>query len=158
MKEGLAVGTSHTRTLSVDRGRTIEFMGEELRVYSTPNMVLDVEQTCRELLLQWHEPGEDSVGAHVTIDHLGPSLFGQTVTVTARVAELALPRVVFEVDVRDELDAVGRARHVRFVIDRDKQGERLRRKAARLAALESEAAATQSQNSVPGSTQPGAVA
>ena len=64
-------------------------------------------------------------------------MLGQVVSVDVRVAELDLPRVVFEAEVRDELDTVGRARHVRFVIDRAKQAERLRRKGARLAAARS---------------------
>jgi predicted thioesterase len=137
MKTDFSVGAALTAKVTIDRERTIAFMGDELRVYATPSMVLDVEQTCRQLLLAWHDEGEDSVGAHVHIDHLGPTLLGQVVTVSARVAELDLPRVVFEVEVRDELDTVGRARHVRFVIDRTKQAERLRRKAARLAATRS---------------------
>ncbi len=137
MKTGFSVGTTLVATLTVDRDRTIAFMGDELRVYATPSMVLDVEQTCRQLLLAWHDEGEDSVGAHVHIDHLGPTMLGQVVSVDVRVAELDLPRVVFEAEVRDELDTVGRARHVRFVIDRAKQAERLRRKGARLAAARS---------------------
>ena len=52
----------------------------------------------------------------------------------ARVAEIALPRVVFEIEVADELDIVGRSKHVRFVVDTVKQGERLAKKAARVAA------------------------
>jgi predicted thioesterase len=56
------------------------------------------------------------------------------VTVTANVAELALPRVVFEVEVKDEIDLVGRAKHIRFVVDTSKQGERLKRKAEKVKA------------------------
>ena len=75
-----------------------------------------------------------SVGARVEIDHLGPTLLGQRVTVTARVTEIAQPGVVFDVEVGDELDGVGRAKHVRFVIDKLKQAERLEKKAARVRA------------------------
>ena len=134
MKSSLQVGSAHCQTITVDTPRTISFMGDALRVYATPSMTLDVEQTCRQLLLQHHEDGEDSVGARVEIDHLGPSLLGQSVTIEAKVVELALPRVTFEVEVKDELDTVGRSRHVRFVVDKVKQGQRLEKKAARLKA------------------------
>ena len=134
MKSSLQVGSTHCQTITVDTPRTISFMGDALRVYATPSMTLDVEQTCRQLLLQHHEDGEDSVGARVEIDHLGPSLLGQSVTIEAKVVELALPRVTFEVEVKDELDTVGRSRHVRFVVDKVKQGQRLEKKAARLKA------------------------
>ncbi len=134
MKTTLQVGTTHTAEISVDAARTISFMGEALRVYATPSMCMDIEQTCRKLLLEHHDPGEDSVGARIEIDHLGPTLIGQTVAMTARVVELALPRVTFEVEVKDEIDAVGKARHVRFVVDMAKQGARLQRKADKVKA------------------------
>ena len=134
MKDSLKVGSTHSQKLAVDTGRTIGFMGDALRVYSTPSMVLDIELTCRQFLLQHHDAGEDSVGARVEVDHLGPTLLGQSVSVEVKVAELALPRVVFEVEVRDELDTVGKAKHIRFVVDTAKQGERLAKKAARVKA------------------------
>jgi len=133
MKDSLKAGTSHAEKIEIDKDRTIAFMGDDLRVYATPRMVLDVEHTCRQLLLPHHDAGEDSVGARVEIDHLGPTLLGQTVTVTAEVAEVEGPRVVFDVNVHDELDHVGKARHIRFVVDTEKQGGRLAKKKARLA-------------------------
>ena len=134
MRPGLGIGAKQVTTFTVDERRTIAFMGDALRAYSTPSMVLDVEHACRDLLVAFHEPGEDSVGARVEIDHLGPTLLGQSVTVTATVAAVDLPRVTFDIDVRDDIDTVGAARHVRFVVDTVKQGERLEKKAARVAA------------------------
>lgn len=133
MKDSLQTGAEHTATIEIDKGRTISFMGDDLRVYATPSMTLDIEHTCRELLLAHHDAGEDSVGARIEVDHLGPTLMGQKVTVTAKVVELALPRVVFEVSVNDELDHVGQSKHIRFVVDKAKQGGRLEKKKARIA-------------------------
>jgi fluoroacetyl-CoA thioesterase len=138
MKESLQPGVSHTNIITVDESRTISFMGDALRVYATPCMVHDVEHACRDLLLEHQDEGEDSVGARVEIDHLAPTLLGQRVTVTATVLEVALPRVTFEVEVKDELDAAGRARHVRFVVDKSKQAARLAKKQERLKAAASE--------------------
>ena len=132
MKDTLKTGAVHEATYDIDKGRTISFMGEDLRVYSTPHMVQDIERTCQQFLLPHLDDGEDSVGARVEIDHLGPTLIGQSVTVRAEVVEVEGPRVVFEVNVHDELDHVGRARHVRFVIDKARQGGRLAKKKARL--------------------------
>jgi len=134
VKDTLKAGTTHTEKMLIDRDRTIAFMGDELRVYATPRMCLDIEHTCRNLLVLHHDAGEDSVGARIEIDHLGPTMVGQTVTVTAKVAELALPRVVFEVEVKDEIDLVGKSKHIRFVVDMAKQGERLKRKAEKVKA------------------------
>jgi len=70
MKTTLVPGLTTTREFAVDRERTIDFMGEEARVYATPMLVRDIEVTCRELLLAHLDPGEDSVGTRVEIDHL----------------------------------------------------------------------------------------
>jgi fluoroacetyl-CoA thioesterase len=133
MKDTLKPGIELKQEIKVDKQRTISFMGDDLRVYATPSMVLDIEHTCRTLLLDHHEGDEDSVGARVECDHLGATLLGQTVTVHARVVDVEGPRVTFEVDVHDELDHVGRGKHIRFVINKTKQGERLQKKKDKLA-------------------------
>ena len=48
-------------------------------VYATPRMVSDVEYACRDFLLAHLDAGEDSVGAHVSIDHLAATPLGLTV-------------------------------------------------------------------------------
>ncbi len=70
MKPTLKKDLSSNRTLTVDEARCISFMGREGMVYATPRMVNDVEYTCRDFLLQHLDEGEDSVGTHVSIDHL----------------------------------------------------------------------------------------
>jgi predicted thioesterase len=111
-------------------------MGEALRVYATPWMTRDIEVTCRDFLLEYLDETENSVGARVEIDHLGPTLIGMWVDVEATVAEIDRRRVTFEVEVRDALDTVGRARHVRFVVDLARQKERLEAKAAKVKEME----------------------
>lgn len=133
MKDSLKPGLETTRQFEIDTSRTISFMGDELRVYGTPFMVRDVEETSRRLVQEHLDEGEETVGAHVSIDHLGASLLGMTATVTAKIVEVDGRRVTLEAEVHDGLDLVGKARHVRFVIDRDRQKERLEKKRARLA-------------------------
>jgi fluoroacetyl-CoA thioesterase len=135
MKPGLEVGLSRTRRVEMDTARTIGFMGEAMRVYATPSMVQDIERTCRDFLGEYLDDTENSVGARVEIDHLGPTLKDMWVDVSARVAAVEGRRVVFEVEVRDEIDLVGRCKHVRFVVDLAKQRERLEAKAAKVREL-----------------------
>jgi fluoroacetyl-CoA thioesterase len=131
MKPGLSRDAATTRRFTVDRERTIGFMGEALRVYATPSMVRDLEMTCRDFLYDYLEESEDSVGARVEIDHLGPTLLGMWVEVTATVVDIDGRRITFEVEVRDAVETVGRGRHVRFAVDLARQKERLEAKAAR---------------------------
>jgi predicted thioesterase len=130
MKDSLKIGLEGTRQFEIDTSRTIEFMGDDLRVYGTPYMVRDIEETSRLLVQEHLNEGEETVGAHVSVDHLGASLLGMKSTVSAKIIELDGQRVTLEVEVHDGMDLVGKARHVRFVIDRDRQAARLEKKRA----------------------------
>lgn len=130
MKDSLKPGLKGTRQFEIDTGRTISFMGDDLRVYGTPYMVRDIEETSRLLVQDHLDDGEETVGAHVSVDHLGASLMGMTATVTAKITEVDGQRVTLEAEVHDGMDLVGRAKHVRFVIDRDRQAARLEKKRA----------------------------
>ena len=129
MKTTLVAGVSSTREIVVDRERTIDFMGENARVYATPMLLRDIEMTCRELLLAHLDAGEDSVGTRVELDHLAPTLLGMKVRIEAKVAELKGRAVTFEVSAHDGLDAICRCKHARFVVDVKQTEQRLAAKA-----------------------------
>jgi fluoroacetyl-CoA thioesterase len=131
MKQTLLAGLALTRRVPVDAERCISFMGKENMVYATPCMVSDVEYACRDFLLAHLDPGEDSVGAHVSIDHLGATPPGMEVTIDARIAGVDGRRVSFEFSVRDAVEEVGRGTHVRFVVDTARSRARIAAKRAR---------------------------
>jgi fluoroacetyl-CoA thioesterase len=128
MNPSLTAGVFETHSFVLDTSRTIDFMGEELRVYATPSMINDMEHLCRDLLKRHLGPQEDSVGARVEIDHLAPTVIGQNVTLRATVHEIQLPRVVFSVAISDDVEVVGLGTHVRFVVDTMRQHGRLLKK------------------------------
>jgi predicted thioesterase len=132
MKPTLQPGVSLTKRIVVDLDRTISFMGEDARVYATPRLVSDVEYTCRDLILQHADAGEDSVGMDVALKHLAPTLAGSTVEVTVCVIAVEGRKVTLEASVRDEIDTVSTGTHTRFVVDVAKTKERLKAKAAKL--------------------------
>jgi fluoroacetyl-CoA thioesterase len=131
MKPTLAPGITTTREFAVDRERTIDFMGEDARVYATPMLVRDIEVTCRELLLAHLDPGEDSVGTRVEIDHLAATLLGMKVAITATLAELKGRAAIFDVSASDGLDTVCRGRHARFIANVEQVKQRLLQKRAK---------------------------
>ncbi len=131
MKPSLKPGLETAKSIIVDEARCIGFMGKEGMVYATPRMVSDVEYTCRDFLLAHLDPGEDSVGAHVSIDHLAATPLGLTVRIEARIAELDRRMVTFEFSVHDPVEQVGRGKHVRFVVEAAKTRERLAAKRAK---------------------------
>jgi predicted thioesterase len=134
MKDSLQPGISKVRRLIVDGERTISFMGEEGRVYGTPWFCRDVEQTCREILLEHADAGEDSVGMEVVLRHTAPTLMGMQVEITATVSAVDGRKVTFDVSAKDELEPIGGGTHTRFVVDVGKSHERLKAKAAKRAA------------------------
>ena len=131
MKPSLRPGLETAKSIVVDEARCIGFMGKEGMVYATPRMVSDVEYACRDFLLAHLDPGEDSVGAHVSIDHLAATPLGLTVRIEARIAELDRRKVTFEFSVHDPVEQVGRGKHVRFVVETAKTRERLAAKRAK---------------------------
>ena len=133
MKESLRPGVSRTSRIEVDRDRTIGFMGEGGRVYGTPYLVRDIEMTCRQLILDHGDAGEDSVGTDVAIKHLAPTLLGMSVDITVTVTAVDGRKVVFEISAKDNIEQICSGTHGRFVVDVNKTVERLKAKAAKLA-------------------------
>jgi fluoroacetyl-CoA thioesterase len=134
MKATVAPGLVFVRRLTVDARRTIDFMGDEGRVYATPALVGDIELTCREGLLEHLDSGEDSVGARIELDHTAPTLLAMPVEIRASVTEVKGRLVTFDITALDPVDAIARGKHVRFIVDVKKSKERLKAKAAKAAA------------------------
>ncbi len=134
MKQSLRPGLSNVKRLIVDQGHTISFMGEEGRVYGTPELGRDIEHTCRDLLLDFMDPGEDSVGIEITVRHTAPTLPGMAVEITATVTTIEGRKVTFDVVAKDELEPIGGGTHTRFIVDKAKTYERLKAKAAKCVA------------------------
>jgi predicted thioesterase len=132
MKPSLQPGLARVKRITIDSERSIGFMGEEARTYATPSMIRDVELTCRELILEHADAGEDSVGMEVAIKHLAPTLMGMTVEIAVRVTSVEGRKISFAATVKDELDDVGAGTHTRFVVDKSKTFERLKAKSRSL--------------------------
>jgi len=131
MKETLRPGLSRTETRLVDLPRTIDFMGESLRIYATPDVLRDIEFTCRNLLLDHCDAGEDSVGVGVAFDHSAATPLGMEVRITATIAAVEGRRVVLDVVAHDAIEEIARGRHTRFIVDMAKARQRLEAKQAK---------------------------
>lgn len=132
MSSTIAVGLSVSRKFIVDEARTISFMGEDARVYATPSLIQDIEQTCRDLIVEHVDDGEDSVGFKVSILHTAPTLLGMEVEIEATIVEVDGAKVVFEVSATDQLDKICTGKHQRFVVNIEKTRQRLLTKAKEL--------------------------
>jgi fluoroacetyl-CoA thioesterase len=131
MSEPLQAGLTLTRRIDIDRERTISFMGDECRVYSTPRMLYDIEMACRDLLLLHIEPGKDSVGTRVELDHIAATLLGMWVEITVTLAAVNGGAVSFDFSARDAVEDVARGKHNRFIVGIEKTAQRLKAKLAK---------------------------
>ena len=134
MKNTLRAGISRREAISVDDERTIRFLGEAARVYSTPSMVNDVEYVCFRLIEEHLDVGGSSVGIHVEVEHLAGTPLGEQVTVEIEVCEVDGRRIHMKGRIHDRLELIGRANHTRFVIDVEKHADKLREKFDKLTA------------------------
>lgn len=134
MTEALKAGLTSTRRYDIDTARTIAFMGDDSRVYSTPSLLYDIEVVCRDLLLANIDEGKDSVGTRIELDHVGATLLGMWIEITVTVTEVKGPGVTFEFTARDALEEVARGKHSRFIVGVDKTVQRLKSKLAKATA------------------------
>jgi fluoroacetyl-CoA thioesterase len=125
----LAVGLKYTRTVTVTDDMTpAHLRGEPIRVLSTPDMIRLIEQTAIEAVQPSLAPGQATVGTRVDVAHLGATLVGMTVTISVELTEIDRRRLGFRVEVRDELDEVGKGTHDRFIVDATQRLPRLQEK------------------------------
>lgn len=117
MKPGLTIGYSGELTWIIDPTMTVTLGGAPpATVFSTPSMIMLMEQSAREALRPFLEDGEESVGVEVQVEHTGAAVLGSTVRGLAKVVEMDGRRVGFEVRayVRDR--EIGRGTHRRAVV------------------------------------------
>ena len=135
MLPGLALGLTATLQWRVMPEHSIHLAADQRSgavVFATPAMVNLMEHAALELLRPFLEPGEESVGVTVQIEHLAATPLGATVTAEARVNAIEGKLVDFEVTARDALDLIGRGTHRRAIIGIEKFTARLNEKAAKL--------------------------
>ena len=139
MKATLKPGLRHRVTYTVAERTTVPHTYPEFRViaampkvFATGFMVILMECACTELLAEYLDAGEGSVGVHIDVSHLAATPAGMTVTVDAECVRIVDRRVAFKVKAHDGLDLIGEGRHERFVVDWDKFNARLAAKAAKL--------------------------
>lgn len=130
--KSIQIGAATKKRITIDKPRTIDFLGEELRVYATPELVRDIEIACREFLLGYADPGEDSVGIGISVTHSGATLVGMNVEIAIGVTAVEGRKVSFAVTARDDAEEICKGEHGRFVVEVEKLRAKVAAKAAKL--------------------------
>ncbi len=109
---------TYEMTTTTDMGAH-RFQDSSPPVFATPFLVGAVEAAAARLMEPDLAPGQMSVGGFVELRHTKPTPLGWRVRAVARLVELEGRKYVFDVECFDELEQIGTARHVRFVIDEE---------------------------------------
>ena len=128
--QAITAGMSIEASQIVTEERTARHMGSgAVRVYSTPSMVLFIEETCHRLAAQHLPEGMSTVGVALNLQHLAATPVGQRVTVRAEVVRVEGNRITFRAEVADEAEPIGRAEHDRAIIHVERFLKRVEAKA-----------------------------
>ena len=145
MKDTLKPGATAQFAFRVTAEKTVPHLYPEApefkempTVFATGFMVGLMEWTCMKVLEPHLEPGEGSLGVHIDVSHIAPTVPGQTVTVEATCTKVVGRKVWFDVKAHDGIDAIGGGRHERIIVHWSKFVDRVNEKAkiARVAMIE----------------------
>ena len=131
MKQACRVGDTFTYVMETTEDMSASrYQESSPPVFATPFLVGAVEAACARLMEPCLEPGEMSVGGFVELRHTRPTPLGWKIRTVARLVEQEDRKFVFDVECFDEVEKIGSARHVRFVIDAQSFMEAVEAKAA----------------------------
>lgn len=126
MKPGLQIGSIGELFWTVDATMVITLGGDpRATVFSTPNMIMLMERAAREALRPYLEPGEESVGTDVNIQHVSGAGIGASVRGEARVREIDGKRIHFDITAWAADRQIGFGTHTRALVKLDRLIENL---------------------------------
>lgn len=111
-------GLSGESTATVTEQRTAASYGSGLvPAFATPAMVALIEGASVNAIQGYLGTGQTSVGIEVNVKHLAATPVGMKVRARAEVIGINGNRVVFRVEVWDEIEKVGEGTLVRAIVD-----------------------------------------
>ncbi len=129
MKETLRPGLRGEKRITVEASQAISFMGPDVPgVLASPYMLFLMEHAARECVLPHLELGFDTVGVGFEFEHCAAAPIGATVVAQAELVEIDGRKLHFQIEARDEVEVIGRGKHVRAIVNIAKFAERLRKK------------------------------
>jgi fluoroacetyl-CoA thioesterase len=138
VKDTLKEGLEYTHSYRVPENKTVphlypeaESFQEMPKVFATGFMVGLMEWACIEAMAPHLEPGEGSVGTHIDVIHTAATPPGMEVTVHVRCTGVDGQRTTWEIEAKDEVEAIGKGTHERYTIDFERFNARVAKKAGK---------------------------
>ena len=124
-------GIEYEEKRVVSERDAITFLGDGVEPsLSTPSMINWMEFAARDGVKPHLEPGQDTVGTRVDVEHIAATPLGAEVTYRSKLVAVDGRKLTFEVEAADAKEVVGRGRHERYVIDVERFAAGLRKRFA----------------------------
>lgn len=104
-----------------------ENMGSgDLAVLSTPSLVAFMENAAKNYLNKFLPEEMGSVGSNININHIAPTLIGNSITVRGKINEVIKEKIIkFSIEAYEKDKKIGEAEHTRVIINNTKFLEKL---------------------------------
>jgi fluoroacetyl-CoA thioesterase len=114
----IPVGARGTYSLRVERRHLADSFKDSILppVFSTPYLVLIMENAALNAIRQYLEPGESAVGTRVDIRHLVATPVGREVTAHAQVIRTEGRKIDFRIWATDGVEDIGTGTHERTLV------------------------------------------
>ena len=106
----------------VKNENSAEIMGSgDLAVLSTPSLVAFMENAAKNYLNKFLPEEMGSVGSNINIDHIAPTLIGNSITVRGKITEIIKEKIIkFSIEAYEKDKKIGNAEHTRVIINNTK--------------------------------------
>ena len=104
-----------------------ENMGSgDLAVLSTPSLVAFMENAAKNYSNKFLPEEMGSVGSNININHIAPTLIGNSITVRGKITEVIKEKIIkFSIEAYEKDKKIGEAEHTRVIINNTKFLEKL---------------------------------
>ena len=117
----LEVGIKGQRETIVTKENTAAGIGSgSLEVFSTPMMILLMEESCFMSVNDILEEGFTTVGTCVNVKHLSATPLGMKVAIKSELINVDGRALTFKVEAYDEKGLIGEGIHERFIVNNEK--------------------------------------
>ena len=117
----LEVGIKGQRETIVTKENTAAGIGSgSLEVFSTPMMILLLEESCFMSVNDILEEGFTTVGTCVNVKHLSATPLGMKVVIKSELIKVDGRALTFKVEAYDEKGLIGEGIHERFIVNNEK--------------------------------------
>jgi len=125
----LRPGLSAEVEIEVSKTDSAAHLGSgSIPVYATPALVALMENAAVKALEGYLLEGQTTVGGQINVRHLAATPVGMKVHARAELLEVSGRKLSFQVQAWDEVELIGEASHVRFIIDEANFMERVKGK------------------------------